>query len=90
MQPQTVTIQTRGTILRPGELWHEPRPGKWRKSPKQYNKIYNNTVYGETDQREWEKAGWRIDNNSSLLMFHDNSLFKNSITVAVSVFQVDL
>ncbi len=55
----------------------------------QYNKIYNNTLYGETDQKEWKKAGWRVDNNSSLRMFQNNNVFKNNIIANTGDVQVD-
>jgi hypothetical protein len=55
----------------------------------QYNKVYNNTLYGETDQKEWMKAGWRIDNNSSTSMIQNNNVFKNNIIANTGDVQVD-
>ncbi len=55
----------------------------------QYNKIYNNTVYGETDQQGWKKAGWRIDNNTSTAMYQNNNVFKNNIIAKANAAQVD-
>jgi hypothetical protein len=55
----------------------------------QYNKIYNNTLYGETDQTEWKKAGWRIDNNYSTSMFQNYNVFKNNIIANTADVQVD-
>jgi hypothetical protein len=44
----------------------------------QYNKIYNNTLYGENDQKEWQKEGWRSDNYNPAAAQNDN-VFKNNI-----------
>ncbi len=54
----------------------------------QYNKVYNNTIYGETDQREWQKEGWRFDNHDSVLVQNDNVL-KNNIIAGSPYVQVD-
>ncbi len=55
----------------------------------QYNKIYNNTVYGETDQKDWKKAGWRIDHNTGTSMYQNNNVFKNNIIAATGDVQID-
>ncbi len=53
----------------------------------EFNKIYNNTVYGENDQG-WAKAGWRIDNYKSG-MRNANNVFKNNIFARATASQVD-
>jgi hypothetical protein len=55
----------------------------------QHNKIYNNTLYGETDQQEWKKAGWRIDNNSSARMRQNDNVFKNNIIARTGDVAID-
>ncbi len=42
------------------------------------NKIYNNTIYGENDQKEWQKQGWRERQHSPSARQNDN-VFKNNI-----------
>ncbi len=54
----------------------------------QYNKVYNNTIYGENDQKEWQKEGWRFDNHRSDLTENDNVL-KNNIIAGSPYVQVD-
>ncbi len=53
-----------------------------------YNKIYNNTVYGENDQREWSKEGWRIDNYAQDLTQNHN-VFTNNIIARAPWVQID-
>ncbi len=62
--------------------------GNGGSSSMEYNKIYNNTVYGETDQQGWKKAGWRIDNNRAGLHQREN-IFKNNIFARANAAQVD-
>jgi len=62
--------------------------GNGGSSSMQYNKIYNNTVYGETDQQGWKKAGWRTDNNRAGLYQRQN-IFKNNIFARARASQVD-
>ncbi len=54
----------------------------------QYNKVYNNTVYGETDQTGWVKEGWRWENYRTELIQNDNA-FKNNIVAAAASNQID-
>jgi hypothetical protein len=53
-----------------------------------YNKVYNNTIYGENDQKEWQKEGWRFDNHDSLLI-QNNNVMKNNIIAGAPYVQVD-
>ena len=47
-----------------------------------YNKIYNNTIYGETDQTGWKKDGWRFENYRTALIQNENVLKNNIIAGA--------
>jgi hypothetical protein len=53
----------------------------------EYNKIYNNTVYGESDQG-WAKAGWRLDNYKTGL-YNRYNVLKNNIFARATASQVD-
>jgi hypothetical protein len=52
------------------------------------NKIYNNTIYGENDQTQWDKSGWRNDNYNVNATQADN-VFKNNIFAAAPGVQID-
>lgn len=53
-----------------------------------YNKVYNNTIYGETDQQGWLKDGWRWENFRSGLIQNENA-FKNNIVAGAGANQVN-
>ncbi len=53
-----------------------------------YNRVYNNTVYGETDQQGWLKDGWRWENFRTELIQSDNA-FKNNIVAAAAANQIN-
>ena len=63
--------------------------GNGGSSSMQFNKIYNNTVYGETDQQEWSKAGWRTDNNTSATLTQNDNVFTNNIVAQTGDVQID-
>ena len=52
-----------------------------------YNKIYNNTIYAENDQKEWQKDGWRIDNFAPE-MTQNYNVFKNNIFAVAPRWQI--
>ena len=54
----------------------------------QYNRVYNNTVYGETDQTEWKKDGWRWENYRTGQIESDNA-FKNNIVAGAGANQIN-
>jgi len=53
-----------------------------------YNKVYNNTIYGETDQKGWLKDGWRWENFRTGLTQNENR-FKNNIVAAAGANQIN-
>jgi hypothetical protein len=54
----------------------------------EFNKVYNNTVYSETDQQGWAKDGWRWENYRQGYRQNDN-MFKNNIVASAAANQVN-
>jgi hypothetical protein len=54
----------------------------------QFNRVYNNTVYGETDQTEWKKDGWRWENYRAGQIVSGNA-FKNNIVADAGANQIN-